>query len=383
MSTASAPAEPDRLANAPHPRETLALYGQEAAEAAFLGALAGDRLHHGWLITGPLGVGKATLAWRIARALRAAPPAGGLLGDAAALPQTLDIAPDHPVARRMAAGAEPGVFCLRRAWDDKRKRLKASIGVDDVRPLGAFFGLSAADGGRRVVIVDSADEMTPQAANALLKLLEEPPENAVLLLISHRPSGLLPTIRSRCRMLRLAALGPAALQAALDAAGHAPTGGAAEAEALAALSHGSAGEAIRLAGAGGPALYARLLALFDTPGGLDRAGAMALAQSLAGAEATERREIVWRLLEIALARLARTGATGAPPTPEAAPGEAALLARRAPGPAAARAWAEAAATHLPRARRAAALSLDPAALLLDTLSAIAADIGRAAAKEGS
>jgi len=174
--------EPDRAPGAPHPRETLTLYGQHAAETAFLAAWRAGRLHHAWLLRGARGVGKATLAYRIARAL--------LAQDAA--PQTLALAGDHPVARRVAAQSEARLKTLRRPWDAKAKRLRAMITVDEVRGLRPFFGLSAADGGWRVAVVDAADEMNPAAANALLKMLEEPPERAMLLLVAQAPGGCCP-----------------------------------------------------------------------------------------------------------------------------------------------------------------------------------------------
>ena len=211
--------EADRAAGAPHPRHTVQLFGQDAAEAAFLDATREGRRHHAWLVTGARGVGKATLAWRIARHLRAGQDDGpGLFGEATA-PATLDIPPEHPVARRMAALSDPGTLLIRRAWDADRKRLKAQITVDEVRKLNGFFGLSATDDGTRVVIVDSADEMNTSAANAILKVLEEPPQNAVLLLVSHQPSRLLPTIRSRCRTLACKTLGPEDMALALANAG--------------------------------------------------------------------------------------------------------------------------------------------------------------------
>ena len=166
-----------------------------------------DRLHHGWLLTGPQGVGKATLAWRIARFLLATPPAEDGLFGSPPPPQTLDIDPEHPVSHRIQALAEPGLAPITRSYDDKGK-LRSQIVVDDIRKLNRFFGLSATDGGRRVVIVDAADDMNVSAANALLKMLEEPPARTTILLISHQPSRLLPTIRSRCRTLRLGPLSP-------------------------------------------------------------------------------------------------------------------------------------------------------------------------------
>ena len=173
--------EPDRVEGAPHPRETHTLIGQSKPEAAFLQAYNSSRLHHAWLVTGPRGVGKASLAWKLARFLLAEPADDGpsMFGDTAK-PTSLDVSGDHPVAHRLLALSEPRLFLLRRAWDDKTKKLKSVITVDEARKLRNFFALSAADGGRRVVIVDTADEMNPNAANALLKLLEEPPERTTM-----------------------------------------------------------------------------------------------------------------------------------------------------------------------------------------------------------
>ncbi|HRO15195.1 MAG TPA: DNA polymerase III subunit delta', partial [Paracoccus sp. (in: a-proteobacteria)] len=190
--TDDAPIESDRVPGAPHPRETPRVIGQDAAIAAFSAAAASGRLHHGWLLTGPRGTGKATLAWAIARWLLA----GADTPD-------LSVPPDNPVARRVLALSEPRLHLVRRGTDDKTGRLRAEITVDDIRRLLSFFHLSAAEGGRRVAIIDAADDMNTAAANAVLKMLEEPPRDAVLLLIAHQPARLLPTIRSRCRRLAL------------------------------------------------------------------------------------------------------------------------------------------------------------------------------------
>lgn len=351
-------AEPDRLEGAPHPRETPALFGQEAAEAAFLAAFVSGRLHHGWLLAGPRGVGKATLAWRIARFLLAQPGEAGLCA-AAPAPGSLDVPPGHPVARRMRALSEPRLKLIRRSLND-RGQLRQVIVVEDIRALRDFFGLSAADGGRRVVIVDAADEMNPNAANALLKLLEEPPAGAVLLLVAHQPSRLLPTIRSRCRMLTLAPLDAGAMRAALAQAG----AGGADAAALAALAGGSVGEALRLVAGDGLATYGRIVALIGAMPGLSRPDLIRLADSAAGRGAEGRFELIVRLAELAAARLARAGASGRIP-PEAAPGEAAAIARLAPDLAAARVWAALAGELGARARAGRAVNLDPAALVID------------------
>jgi len=369
--------EPDRVDGAPHPRETQSLIGQSTAETAFLEAFTSDRMHHGWLISGPRGVGKATFAWRAARFLLSQPVgAGDSLFGAPPTPVSLDTDPDHPVMHRSMAMAEPGLFLLRRAWDDKARpaRLKTVIGVDDVRNLKGFFSLSASDGGRRVVIVDAADEMNVNAANALLKLLEEPPERAVLMLIAHQPARLLPTIRSRCRELRLSTLGPDDMAAALAQAG-VEVG---DTQALAELSGGSVGEAIRLANLDGLTLYGNLIKLAGTLPQLNRPAALALANSASGKANAERLDLIVRLIDLFLARMARAGA-GVMPVHEAAPGEIALFARLCPDQDAARKWAQLADEIGGRMRHGRAVNLDPATLILDTILTINQTAARLAA----
>jgi DNA polymerase-3 subunit delta' len=365
--------EPDRVPGAPHPRETPRTFGHAAPQAAILDAFAADRLHHAWLLNGPRGVGKATLAWAIARFLLTAPETsgGGLFGDPPPPPASLEATPDHPVLRRMLALAEPRLFLLRRTANDRGDRLSQDIRVEDVRRLISFLRLSAADGGRRVVIVDCADEMNPSAANALLKLLEDPPARVTFLLVSHQPSSLLPTIRSRCRDLRLGPLSPDDLAAALAQAGVAAPDG------LAALSGGSAGDAVRLALLDGPEVYAAFCALFATLPRLDRARAAALADSAVARGAEARTDLAFTLLPAFLARLARRGTLGTD-LPEAAAGEAALLARLAPSPRAARVWADLQAELSARIRHGRDVNLDPAALLLDMVVKIAETAGRLA-----
>lgn len=356
--------DPTRIPGAPHPRDTARLIGQSTAESAFLDAFRTGRLHHAWLITGPRGVGKATLAWRVARFLLATPDPDPDDMFGAPLPETLDISPDHPIARRIAAGAEPGLKSVHRSVNEKTSRLRDQITIDDIRALAGFFQLSATDGGRRVVIIDAADEMNPNAANALLKMLEEPPARTTLLLICHQPSRLLPTIRSRCRTLRLVPLGAEDTAAAMAQAG---VDVGQNSAALAELSAGSVGDALRLSLMDGLQIYAEVIALIGSMPNLDRSRALALAEAAGKRGAEARLDLLYTLIDIALTRLARTGATGAPPAVEAAPNEAAILTRLAGSPARARAWAETAQTALARARHGRAVNLDPAALVLDTL----------------
>ena len=221
------------------PAANPVLFGHAVAETILAGALAGGRLHHAWLLSGPSGVGKATLAYRFARRLLA------MRDPAVAAAPGLFVDPAHPVFRRIAAGAHADLRTLARGIDTKTKRPRSEIVVDDVRAAASFLRLTPGEGGWRVLVVDRVDELNRNAANALLKLLEEPPARAVLLLVCDAPGRLLPTLRSRCRRLTLAPLDDAAMAAALrtllpDTAEDARA-------ALAAIAGGAPGRALLLA----------------------------------------------------------------------------------------------------------------------------------------
>ncbi|HXP95346.1 MAG TPA: DNA polymerase III subunit delta', partial [Telmatospirillum sp.] len=250
--------------SAPTPRTTADLRGHEGAEQAFLDAWMSGRLAHAWLICGPRGIGKATLAYRIARfVLSGGGGAGGLFCDA---PQSLAIGREHPVFHRVVSGGHADLKVIERSWtDDKKTRMKTEIPVDDVRAIGGFLSLTPAEGGWRVVIIDAVDELNRSGANAILKLLEEPPKNALLLLVSHSPGRLLPTIRSRCRRLVLRPLAEDQVAALL--AERCPDLALADARAVARLSEGSFGKALALASEGGLTLYRDMVGLI---GGLPR-----------------------------------------------------------------------------------------------------------------
>jgi DNA polymerase-3 subunit delta' len=221
---------------APEPRANPLLVGHSAAEAVLLDALRSGRMHHAWLIAGPSGIGKATLGFRFARRLLAGVPGPG---------ETLALDPAHPVFRRVAAGSHADLLTVERAYDEKRKRTRTQIAVDDIRKINGFMGLTPAEGGWRVVVVDGAEDMNQNAANALLKVLEEPPPRAVLLLVCDAPGRLLPTIRSRCRRLRLSPLEASDMDGLL--ASYLPEMAAEERGRLAVLGEGSPGRALLLA----------------------------------------------------------------------------------------------------------------------------------------
>ena len=183
------------------PRENPVLFGHSAAEAEFVAALETGRMHHAWLLTGPAGVGKATLAYRLARRLLS--------------PARDPNDPGNPVFRRLAHGSHADVLTIEREMDEKRKRMKGEVGIDQVRDVTGFLHLTSAEAGWRVVVVDGVETLNRNAANALLKVLEEPPRQAILLLTAAAPGRLLPTIRSRCRRLKLDPLSAAEMEGAL------------------------------------------------------------------------------------------------------------------------------------------------------------------------
>ena len=191
------------LSGIPHPRERTLVIGHEVAEQSFADGIRSGRLHHAWLIGGAEGIGKATLAYRVARRLLASPDEidrGGGLG--------LAIDPAGRTARQVAAGSHPNliVLDLETASADVDRPPAKTIPVKTTRRALSFFGTTAANGGHRVMIVDSAEDLTVPSANALLKTIEEPPARATILIVSHAPQRVLPTIRSRCRKLNLAPL---------------------------------------------------------------------------------------------------------------------------------------------------------------------------------
>src|ERR1700743_3583932 len=198
----------------PHPRETTDLFGHHEAELALLNAYRSGRIPHAWLIGGAQGIGKATLAYRMARFVLAHPdPLSATVQRA----DSLNVDPGNPDARRIAAGAHGGLLVLQRTANDKGV-MRTVITVDETRETVPFFGSTAAAEGGRVCIVDTVDELNPNAANALLKTLEEPPRQSLFLLVSHAPGRVLPTILSRCRRLPLRPLSSADM---IHAASHA------------------------------------------------------------------------------------------------------------------------------------------------------------------
>jgi len=357
--------EADRLDGFPHPRATQRLYGHQDAERALTDAFASGRMHHGWLITGAEGIGKATLAYRFARHVLAEPSerAEG----------TLDIPPDARASRQVLALSHPSLLVVRRAYDLKTKRFPQAIPVDEVRRLKSFLGRTADESAWRVVIVDRADELNISAANALLKSLEEPPPRTVFLLVSSAPGRLLVTIRSRVRTLDLAPLDDQFLRRAVtqafaasgdEVAAAAPTGS--DWDRLSRLAGGSVRRLLALHAAKGLPLYDRIATLLNGLPSVDWGALHALGDELSGQAADQRYELFFELLSDSIARLIDAEARG-----EGSEADIALAARLI-GPSRLASWAALWERVAADKAEAAALNLDRKALILDIFSRLEA-----------
>jgi len=269
------------------PRDAASLEGGEGPERAFLDALERGRLHHAWLLVGPEGVGKATFAFRAARRLLGArpEPAYGVLG----------AGPEDPVFRQVAGRAHPDLMVLER--DDGEAKARKSIPVDEARALPEFFSKSPGRAAYRVAIIDTADDLNPSAANAVLKTLEEPPVRGVLLLISHRPGALLPTIRSRCRRLAFAPPPTEAAAAWLMQRIEATPEAALR---YLKMARGAPGRALRLAAAGALEIDEEARELVGRLPRIEPSAAQAMADRFRGPEGAQRFALVMDRIGAAL-----------------------------------------------------------------------------------
>lgn len=298
------------------------MLGHEAAETTILSAWNQGRFAHSWLISGPRGIGKATLAYRLARFVLAGGGAGNLFGE----PDSLAIAEDDPVFRRIAGNAHTDFKVVERNYDAKRDRRRDEIVVDDVRGLVSFFSMTAAEGAWRVAIVDSADEMNRNAANALLKTLEEPPTHGLVILIAHVPGRVPATLRSRCRRLSLHPLSPDLVGQIV--AQQRPDIVEDKRQALGRLANGSPGEALALADSGGLALYEEIVGLISGLPAVDMLAVHKLGDRLNRREAGDTFRTVANLLPRWLERMIYGAATGSFPPPVVS-GEDEIMARLA------------------------------------------------------
>ena len=326
----------------PHPRVNPYLVGHEMAEKTFLQAWHDGRMAHAWLIGGARGIGKAALAYRMAR-FALGQGGGGSGNDLFGAPPpttSLVMSGEDPLFHRIAALGHGDFRAIERGWSDaKQMKRKTSIVVDDVRELGGFLSMTPSEGGWRVVIIDAADEMNTSAANAVLKVLEEPPQRALLFLVAHNPDRLLPTIRSRCRRLDLRPLTEKQVTALLNR--YRPALSSADVVTLGQLADGSIGRALELSEEGGVEIFKDLMTLLDTLPRLRISGMHALGDKVVKGESFRT---LTDLLGWWLARMVSLGERKALATvPEVLPGEmelAAKLLAAAPAPAWAATWTE-------------------------------------------
>ncbi|MDX5593864.1 DNA polymerase III subunit delta' [Pseudovibrio sp. SPO723] len=251
----------DSIDGVPLPREHGHLFGHKEAEQELLDAYRSTRMHHAWILGGPKGVGKATLAFRFARFVLTHPDRNA---PEVAQATSLAVPEDSHAARMIAAGSHADLLHLKRPWDEKGKRFKKELPVDEVRRTVSFFGSTSAGGTWRICIVDAADDMNASAANALLKVLEEPPERCLFLVLSHNPGRLLPTIRSRCRRLELRRLENQEMYKALHTFGFPPDSGETYSEALMAMADGSPRHAMLAIGGEGQEVATRFFQLVSS-----------------------------------------------------------------------------------------------------------------------
>ena len=286
------------------PRANPELFGQDEAERAMLAAWNSGRMPHAWMLSGPRGIGKATLALRFARFVLAGGAPGGLFG----APENLATDPGSRIFQRVEALGHSDFRLVRRSLNKKTGKVRQEIGVDDVRDMGAFLRLTAGEGAWRIIVIDSADEMNRNAANAALKAIEEPPARALILLVCHQPGRLLPTIRSRCRRLALQALDDATVKRIV--ARHKPELGPDELDELARLAEGSAGRALSLADHGGVELHRALLGLLERFPRVDGAALDRLSDRLGRSGAEDGFRVFGEMLTGFLARLCRDTRAG-------------------------------------------------------------------------
>lgn len=321
-----------------HPRDRYDEVSHEAAEKAFVDAMTGGRLHHGWLLCGPEGVGKAGFAYRAARRLLGAVPDPGR--------GPLGSAPEDPTNQLIAAQSHPDLMVLERVTEGSKAR--RTISVDQARELPGFFSKSPSRSEWRVAIVDSADDLNVNAANALLKILEEPPQRGVLFLVAHSPGRLLPTIRSRCRRLSFPVWSEDRLTSLLQGRLGLDEG---QARAAAGAAGGSPGRALALAGDE----VAGIDALVDGwMRGPDLSAVIPVAESLKRADAGPRFELILDRLAAAVKGRALQGGQGA------------------------ESWAELWSSIQTRADQTAGLNLDRQ----DVLFSLMAELDRARARAG-
>ena len=355
----------DKIAGAPHPMLANEIIGHSSQKLSFLSSFASNRLSQCWLLTGDMGIGKASFAWLIAKFLLTTKyqPADLKIDLNETNINSILEPQSGSTLNRIISGSEQRVYIVRRGYNEKRKAFFKNISIEDVRKLQSYCSLSIADGGKRIIIIDTADDLNKSSSNALLKLLEEPPKNTIFLLISHQPNLLLPTIKSRCQKLSFSNLDQTDLGAVLTAIGCKiePS----DEVSLSILSKGSAGAACRLINSNCINLYRDILNIASSLPNLNTNKILQLSQNYFAKAKPSEFEIFIEMMQHFFSRLCKTGVMQKPVLPSVTDNEAKIMKSLCPNLNSARLWSEAANISLAKLNKGYLLNIDIESLILD------------------
>ena len=356
----------DKIAGAPHPMLANEIIGHSSQKLSFLSAFASNRLPQCWLLAGDMGIGKASFAWLIAKFLLTTKyqPADLKIDLNETNINSILEPQSGSTLNRIISGSEQRVYIVRRGYNEKRKAFFKNISIEDVRKLQSYCSLTIADGGKRIIIIDTADDLNKSSSNALLKLLEEPPKNTVFLLISHSPQSLLATIKSRCRELRLSRLTERELTSALRQINL--TIPEDDVDIYSLLGNGSVGNSIRLLEHDGAGLYRMVLSFLNQLPNLNGFELEKFIGTFSSIKNRSRLDLLIELLNIVIARLSKAGITGHSSSNQILEDEKAIFLKLCPNPNTAKRWAELAQTQSENLKHGLTVNLDPGSLILDT-----------------
>ena len=355
----------DKIAGAPHPMLANEIIGHSSQKLSFLSSFASNRLPQCWLLAGDMGIGKASFAWLIAKFLLTTKyqPADLKIDLNESNINSILEPQSGNTLNRIISGSEQRVYIVRRGYNEKRKTFFKNISIEDVRKLQSYCSLSIADGGKRIIIIDTADDLNKSSSNALLKLLEEPPKNTIFLLISHQPNLLVPTLKSRCQKLSFSNLDQTDLGAVLKAIGCKIE--RSDEVSLSILSKGSAGAACRLINSNCINLYSDILNISSSLPNLNTNKILQLSQNYFAKAKPGEFEIFLEMMQHFFSRLCKTGAMQKPVLPSVTENEAKIMKNLCPNLKSAHFWSEAANITLAKLNKGYLLNIDIESLILD------------------
>ena len=355
----------DKIAGAPHPMQTTKIIGHNSQKLDFLTCFAENRIPQCWLLAGDRGIGKASFAWQVSKfLLTTTHKPTDLKIDLISNDLNSILEPQSGgTLSRITSGSEQRVYIVRRGYNESRKTFFKNISIDDIRKLQSYCSLSMTDGGKRIIIIDSADDLNKSSGNALLKLLEEPPKNTLFLLISHQSNRLLSTIKSRCQKLSFSNLNEADLAAVLATIGCKVN--QTEANALYILSQGSAGAACRLINSNCITLYKDILNIVSSLPTLNIIKTLQLNQDYFVKAKSNNFEIFFEMMQQFFSRLCKTGAMQSANLPSVSYEEEKIMTYLCPSPESAYLWSKAANITLAKLNKGYLLNINTESLIMD------------------